>query len=427
MSEIQISPFFIKDGVTLHYIKDEKYKTNYLNFYFSLPLTAENATKSALLVKVLKRGCTKFPTMGDLNSALEMNYSSGLIFSSFKQGEKTVLSISLSTLKNRYAPLGEDIFADGVDILFEMLFAPLLEGDEFKSEYFESEKRNLKDQILAQINNKALYARTRFVAQMCQGEAFAVNGDGEIDALDRITSKELYAFLQEIIKTAVCDIYFVGSENESRVKELLSTPFTSFERKDLPRPKTQIIYEKSNKDITERLDIAQAHLFIGYRMPVTYSSPDYLKFVLFNMVLGGDVSSKMFMNIREKLSLCYTCYSSCDATKGIFFAYAGIAPENKEKAMSAFYTELENIRAGKVSETELDDAKKAYINRMREIVDNPSLLPMWFHIRLESGVDTSPLKDAESISKLTLDDVVWAAKQILPDTVYFLTSEKSEA
>ena len=179
--------------------------------------------------------------------------------------------------------------------------------------------------------------------------------------------------------------------------------------------------------MTETLDIAQAHLWIGFRTPATYSSPDYLKFVLFNMVMGGDVSSKMFMNIREKLSLCYTCYSALDGMKGIFTAYAGIDPENKEKTLNAFFEELENVRAGKVSETELEDAKKAYINRMKEIQDNPSLLPAWFHMRLESDIPRDPSSDAEEIARLTLEDVIWAAGQIEKDTVYFLTKTETES
>lgn len=427
MPKTQICESSFSDGARLYYINDGKYKTNYLNIYFSLPLTAENSTKAALTARLLKRGSEKYPTMAELNSALDMSYAATVGISSYKEGEKTVFTLNLATMKNEYAPEGEDIFADSLEVAFDMLFHPLTENGCFAEEYFESEKRNLRDSIQAQINNKSAYSRTRFIKTMCEGEPYSVNGEGDLDVLDRLTSAELYGFWHEMVSTAVCNVYFVGSESEEKVKKLLSTAFSGGKRASREGLKTSLVTDAKERDVTERLDIAQAHLWIGYRTGITYSSPDYLKFVLFNMVLGGDVSSKMFMNIREKLSLCYTCYSMLDGAKGIFAAYAGIDPENREKTLNAFFEELENVRAGRIGEDELEDAKKAYINRMKEIQDNPSLLPSWFHIRLDSEIPRDPSTDAEEIARLTVDDVVWAAKQIKQDTVYFLTKTDKEA
>lgn len=411
----------VTKGVTLYYIEDGKYKTNYLNIYFSLPLTAKNATYMNLLARVLKRGSENYPTMSALNHALDMNYASTVTVTAAKEGEKEVFLLSLATLKNEFAPNGEDIFGDSTKILFDLLENPLVENGAFRCDYFESEKKNLRDSILSQINNKAAYARMRFVSAMCEGEAYAVNGEGDISLLDTITPESLYKFLKTLLTTAVCDIYFVGSESEEKVTGAISALFEGVERLPLAVPKSVIKTEASEKkDKTEKMDITQGHLLLGFRTPVTYSHPDYLKFVLFNMVLGGDVSSKMFMNIREKKSLCYTCYSSLDGTKGILFAYAGIDPEKKDETLSAFFTELQNIREGKVTKDELDDAKKAYINRMREIEDNPALLAPWYHLRLERDTETPPSFDAEKIAALTLDDVVYAANMIEQDTIYFL-------
>ena len=411
----------VADGVTLYYIEDEKYKTNYLNIYFSLPLTAENATYMNLLARVLKRGSENYPTMAELNHGLDMCYASTVTLTATKEGEREVFVLSLATLKNAFAPNGEDIFGDSAKILFDLIKNPLLENGAFRRDYFESEKKNLRDSILSQINNKAAYAKSRFVQAMCEGEAYATNGEGDISLLDTITPESLYEFLKTLLTTAICDIYFVGSESEEKVKDTINPLFKGVERNAVTIGKAEIKTEVTKtKDKTDKMDITQGHLLIGFRTPVTYSHPDYLKFVLFNMVLGGDVSSKMFMNIREKKSLCYSCYSSLDGTKGILFAYAGIDPEKKEETLSALFTELQNIRDGKVTENELDDAKKAYINRMREIEDNPALLAPWYHLRLERDTETPPSFDAERIAALTLDDVVYAANMIEQDTIYFL-------
>ncbi len=423
MAEGKISSSEIARGAKLYYINDGKYKTNYTNIYFSMPLTAENTTSASLVAKILKRGCVRYPSMAELNAALDMNYSTTLSFSAFKQGEKSVFCVSAATLKNRFAMSGEDILSVALEIMFEALLNPLTENGGFLKEFFESEKRNLKDSIEAQINNKAAYSRSRFIKTMCKNEAYSVNGEGDVEILNALTPNKLYDFLCDMLKNAICDIYFVGDESEKRVKGLLCDKLSAIERSEGRRIKTSLVTDVTGANVTETLDIEQAHLWVGYRTPATFSSPDYLKFVLFNMILGGDVSSKMFMNIREKLSLCYTCYSSLDGVKGIFMAYAGIAPENKEKTLNAFFEELEAIREGKVSEKELNDAKKAYINRMKEIEDNPSMLPSWYFMRLESDIPHDPTSNAREIAGLTLDDVVWASKQIELDTIYYLTKE----
>ncbi len=423
MPKTEISKSSLGKGTDLYFIKDEKYKTNYLNLYFSMPLTKENATSASLLAKILKRGSKHYPAMSDLNAALTMNYSTGLVLSSYKQGEKTVFMVSLSTMKNKYAPMGEDVFAEALGIAFDVLLEPVTEDGAFKSEYFDSEKRNLRDSISAQINNKRVYSRTRFTETMHKGEPYAVNGEGDLDTLEKITGKELFAFLKNMLASAPCDIYFAGSEDEGRVKALLSRYISTLERTPEARSITVPCRCTEKKDVTEGLDITQAHLWIGYRIPSTHASPDHLKFVLLNMILGGDVSSKMFLNIREKLSLCYSCYSALDGIKGTLSAYAGISPENKDKTLNAFFDEVENIKSGRVTDKELDDAKRAYINRMREIEDNPSLLAAWFYIRLDSGRDLDPATEAEKMASLTLGDVIWAANQIELDTIYFLTKE----
>ncbi len=409
----------LSDGVKLFHIPSGKYKTNYLSIYFTLPLTEKTPTYMSLLSKVMKRGSESYPTMASLNCALDTNYASTASLVSSKEGEKAVFLLHLSTMKNAYAMNGEDVFGEAVRIALDLLFRPL-----FESDAFESEKKNLHDSIRSQINNKASYARMRFIAEMCEGEPYRINGEGDTDVLKDITREGLISFYETMLKEAVVDIYFVGDETRERVEALLKGAFR--DRRAIARPKTTVITEVKGKDITETLDIAQAHLFVGFRTPASYSHPDYLKFVLFNMVLGGDVSSKMFMNLREKMSLCYTCYSSFDGMKGIISAYAGIDPEMKEKTLTALFREIDKIRAGEVSEDELTDAKKAYASRMKEIEDNPSLLASYYHMRLESDIAREPLRDAEAIMALTVEDVASAAREVTLDTVYFLTKNAEE-
>ncbi len=423
MQERKIVTKMISKGVNIHTLFDKEYKTEYLTLFVSVPLTKENATKTSLLARVLQRGSVNFPTMTDISRALDTNFASSVGVSAFKCGEREVFCASLSCLKDRFALNGEKIFKKGADILREIVFAPLLENGKFKEEYFVSEKQNLKDSISAQMNNKASWSRTRFISHMCEGEAFSVNGEGDISVADKITNEELFRFWNDVVKNSPVDIYYVGEKSDAEVEETVKDYFN---RTDvLPLPETLIVSKADSvKNISEKMDIFQGHMWIGYRTGITYSSPNYLEAVLFNMILGGDVTGKMFMNLREKMSLCYSCHSTLDASKGILTAYAGIDSGNFEKAKNAFFEQFEKIKNGEITPDEVLDAKKAYANRMREISDNPSVLAMWYFMR--SGSERDPERDARDIMEISVERAVEFAKTVSLDTVYILAGGEKE-
>ncbi len=414
-------------GVKFHSIFDSQYKTEYLSIYFSMPLNVVNASYATLSSRVLQRGSVAFPSMKALSNALDENYATSLGASTFKNGESEVFSINLVTVKDRYSLSGEKIFRRGVEILTDFILNPLVSDGGFLREYFDSEKQNLIDSINAKINNKASYSRSRFISHMCCDEAFATASDGDIETVKNADRCKVLEFYRQMIKSVPCDIFYVGEKNPEEVVDLITDLFG--DREDADFPKTEVITEQRPlKRITETLDIAQGHLWIGFRTGITYSSPDYLPLVLFNMVLGGDVTGKMFMNLREKMSLCYTCHSSLDSVKGLLSAYAGIDSANAEKTEKAFFEQLDKIRTGDISDDEISDAKKSFANRMREIIDNPSLLATWHFIRLQSGALRDPASDAENIKQICREDIVRIANEIVPDTVYLLAGrgEKNE-
>lgn len=421
MSINDIKKTELAENVFLHYINDTKHKTDYCHIYFSFPATEESVTKAELLRRVLGRGCRKYPTQASLNAELDMNYGASLALSTAKESDRVAFVMALSTMKDAFAMKGEHIFARALQVAMSLINDPLVKNGGFLEEYMESEKRNQADDIRAQINNKGAYSKLRFIGKMFEGEPYAINPKGNEEILGGIDGRELYRFLGELLKTATCNIFFVGEVEEGEVVSLFREHFDKIER-CVPEQAEQTPKKTATAPRTfeESLDINQSHLWLGFRTPVDFSHPDYLKFALFNMVLGGDVSSRMFMNIREKLSLCYTCYSGLDGARGALFAYAGIDKGNLEKTREAFFGELESIKAGDITDEETDDAKRAFVNRMREIEDNPSYLAPWLYPRLNTP--RLPERDAEAIEKLGVSDIAEAAGKITLDTIYFLTS-----
>ena len=173
------------------------------------------------------------------------------------------------------------------------------------------------------------------------------------------------------------------------------------------------------------MNITQGKLTLGFRTGISVYDSGYTAFSLFNEIFGGSPSSKLFMNVREKLSLCYYCSAIPEAHKGLLFVASGIEVENKQKAQEEILNQLEDIKQGKISDEEFDSAVKSLVNGYSELDDDPQSLSLWYYGRMLAGLDGTPQDVCEKIKALEKEDVVKASSGIKLDTVYFLKGAKA--
>jgi len=411
----------IADGVTLNVIETDKFKTNYISVNFFVPLKAENAAKTAILPKVLKRGTMAHPTMEELSKRMDMLYSSRVLCRVAKFGEAQQLEFSASVLKNEYALDGTDILGETVRLMGEMIFEPIVNNSAFLSEYVESEKKNLTDDINALINNKNMYSVHRCTEIMCEGESFAIHELGTAEDVNAITPEGLYSYYREFIKTARAEIFFVGSTDTEALALELKKIFERVERAALPEIPTEVKRSAENvKRVTEDMAVSQGKLSIGFRTGKVLSDGDYHIFSLMAELYGGSPSSKLFMNVRERLSLCYYCRAIPNSRKGIMIVTSGIENENKEKAENEILAQLENVKSGDFTDEEIQAAKKSLINAYRELNDSPEALEQWYLGRAAANIDQTPEEMCEAVSAVTAEQISEAARGITLDTVYFM-------
>ena len=291
-------------GVHMTALRTDKFKFGLLSLSFILPLTAENASAANLAARVLNRGCAKYPTLRDISLECDRLYSASITAGCSKAGEALMMSFYVSTLDNAYAFDGTDVFGGVTALLGELLRRPLLENGGFKREYLESEKKNLTDDIRAQINNKTSYAIHRCIALMCENERFAVNGSGDIDLINALDAKTLYEKYIDILQNAPIEICYIGSMEAEEVAEKLQNSLALTDRA-AEIPKTDVIRKAEKvREITETMDISQGKLSIGFRTGSCMYDEDYLSFSLFCTLFGSSPTSRLFLNVREKLSLC---------------------------------------------------------------------------------------------------------------------------
>lgn len=415
----------ITKGVYLNVLDTPKFKTNYLSVSFAMPLAKDTVSYNALLPLILTRGTKSYPTMEKMSIALDNLYASTLNTRCFKKGEIQFFGFNLGILNNSYAPDGCDIIGGTLDILHEVIFEPYLENCAFSCSYLETEKRNLCDRIASQINNKNSYAVQRANEEMCKGEVYGISSLGYAEDIMAVDAVTLYDHYKNLISNARVEIFFVGeytSDIEEKIKKALN-----FTPRETTKLKTNVVRSAGEiKEINEPQAVTQAKLSLGFRTGKVLSDGDYYKFVMFNDIFGASPTSKLFMNVREKLSLCYYCRSIPEPQKGVMIVAAGIESKNKQTAKDEILRQLKDIADCNISDEEMHSARSSILNSYRELDDSPESIESWYLGRMLAGMDDSPEEAAELIKTVTKEDVAEMAKGITLDTVYFMEPTLTE-
>ena len=311
-----------------------------------------------------------------------------------------------------------------INLLCDIVFNPYLEDGAFSKKYTDSEKLEVIDAINAEINNKGRYSLNRCTEIMCEGEIFAIKKTGSVSDIEKITPESLYEAYKEALKKYRIEIYAVGKLDIEKIADTLKPYFEKIERDVEELPEIDIVREAGEiKRVCETQDVKQGKLCMGFRTGKTIEDGGYHIAQLFNEVYGGSPTSKLFVNVREKKSLCYTCRSMITQKSGLMYVMAGIEASNKQVAEDAILEQLDKIRRGEITPEELSSAKKSLKNGYMNIYDSPSAMELWTLNRELSDNFDVPLGEAQRVDATTVEQITEYARGITLDTVYFLKGE----
>lgn len=409
-------------GVNLTVIYSDKFKTDRLTATFAVPLKKETAHLAALLPSVLRRGTVSLPNMLEIGRRLDYLYGTILGTVLQRKGENQIFGFRAIFLRDSLVPNGEGLFKGVLSMLAEMLYRPALENGCFISEYVESEKKNRVDAIRAIINNKNEYALRRLLENMCEGEPLSVCELGTEENVNGITPQSLYEFYREVVDCAPMELYYTGMTDGDTVAEQVRQALSERDSSALALSPAVVKKSVSSvKNITEKMPVNQGKLVLGFRTGGSLYEGNAHIFALMNAVFGGGVTSKLFMNVREKMSLCYYCSSFFMKEKGIICVNSGINVENFTKTKDEILHQLELVKQGEITDDEISDAKRAIENSLSELYDDAGALEDWYHTYALSGVKMlSPTEYADMVKKVSKSEVIAAANTVTLDTIYFL-------
>lgn len=416
----------INENLTLHYINMSKLKTTSVAVYIHRPLCAEEASYNALLPLVLKSGTELCPDRESMARYLDNLYGATMGGAAIKCGEDHVIYFDAETISDKYAPEGEPLVAELLKLLMSVLFAPKAADGAFDEKITEQEKINAKDKIDAFVNDKRQYASVRCQQETARGTAFAISRLGDKDGIDRITAKSLYDYYKSIITSSVIDIYICGDTDIKAAESAIRQYTDLLQFNAAQTPKTEIIEREITdiNNVTEEMDVAQGKLAMGFLTNIKPTDPDFCALMVFNSVFGAGAHSKLFNNVREKLSLCYYASSQLERFKGMITVNAGIEFENFRKAHDEILVQLKEIQNGNITEHEFNSSVSAIVNMLNSYYDDQRALATNNLMNRIAGIDKSIDEIIDCVKQVTVSDVEEAAKKLKLDTVYFLKGVK---
>ena len=418
----------LANGIFFNAVDETKFKAGLISARFILPLSADTAAKNALIFPVLLRGSEQFPDIGSIRREEESIYDTVMEDSVYKRGDTQVLELRMRVLDNRYAIDGMDITARAMNLFGDILLHPVTENGVFREDYVESEKQKLIDDIAAQINDKRRYAMARLIEEMFEGDPFGLSELGTEESVESVCPVCLYKQYRDMLAHARIEIFAVGNFDFDALAENFRARFADIERDYHPIPETRLMQSARDtvKTVYERQNITQGKLSMGFYTGSSVTDPDYHVMQMLNVIYGSGVTSKLFLNVREKLSLCYYCGSSENSQKGYMTVNSGIEFANEKKAADEILHQLEEIRRGNVSESEVRDARLALLDAIGRVDDSVGNLMNWYFSGVMNGKLITPEEKKALILSVTAEDIVKKAQAIRLDTYYFLCAKESE-
>ena len=349
----------IKKGITAHTIKTDSFKTDLMAVFLTTKLNRENVTKNAIIPMILRKGSAKFENAEEINKHLEEMYGAELDCGIDKTGDNQVLKFYVETIDDKYLVSKEDLLLKGINTLLDIVFNPKIQNNAFEKDYINTEKDKLKIIIEGKKDNKSMYANLRCQEEMFKETPFGLYKYGYIEDIDGIDENNLYAYYKELIANCKIDIFVSGNIKEEEViSEIKNNENIKNlnEREPVYNQKNMKLEKHEEREIIEKADVTQGNLVLGLSIDEESKKEKYVA-VVYNAILGGSATSKMFQIVREKHSLAYTASSSFLRHKNCIFIKCGIEIENYKKTLDLIKEQIEDMKKGNFTDDDMANSK----------------------------------------------------------------------
>lgn len=417
-------------GVFLSHLRSDKFKTACMSVTLLTQLRRETAAMNAVIPFVLRRGTTRYGDMEQLSRRMDELYGAAVEPVVRRIGEIQCIGFYGSFPEPDYLPGGEALLGDTCALMAQLLLDPVTRGGLLLPQYVDSEREKLLDIIRSRMNDKRSYALSRCIEEMCCYEDFAVSRFGSESEAENIHYKKLTRHYRELIQTCPVEIFYCGKTDFKAVSAAMRDAFSAMPRGeidyDIGTDLRMNAVEDHVRFVEEEMDVTQGKLVLGFRLGECMEEPDIPTLYVFNAVYGSGATSKLFMNVREKLSLCYYASSAVYLHKGIMLVSSGIEFDKLDAARDEILAQLDSVRRGEITDDELRSAKKSVASDLRAVQDSIGELEGFYLSQALDGLDYGPAELAALAEDVTKEDVQAIAESIECDLIYFLKGSGEE-
>ena len=414
----------IQDGVYFHSVIDKKFKFNRISVNFVVKMDSKTASLNALLSFLLRKRCMKYPDMLDLGKKLQELYGASLFNSCRKVGDNHVISFGISALDDELSINGENLNEQASRLLSCIVFEPLIKEGKFIDEDIKIEKQNLIELVESQYNDKRLYSFNQAIYTLFDGQGYGCNPYGDVESIKQIENNRVIEEYRKMLRSAEVHIMFVGRRDYLDCFNVFKEKYSLIDRSDIYKLGNQKYIKQGQAKVkVEKDQVLQSKLVMCFASLSEYDSKlDNVIWVM-TALLGATPISKLFVNVREKLSLCYYCSARFDPAKGLMFIESGVENENIQKAKAAILEQFDDIKNAKFTQDELDKVVLALQNQLKAVGDGAGAIESYYLSQICQGKMESPDQKIEAIKNIKKQDIVEVANLYSTVMDYTLTSE----
>ncbi len=413
----------IANGVKLLCVNSDKFKTNCIKVDFYLPI-GELLAAQNVLTSLMGHTSAKYDTFTAFNSKVESLYGADFDTGIATIGERVRIRFSVEIPDDRFSLDGNSISEETVDFLVDIIKNPHCKNGEFDKTATEREVRFTLENIEAEKNDKRSYAVSRLRQLMCQDEPYGIDREKLEEDVRGLDGKKLYDAYENMLKSSTIVITACGGLDENMLEKKFTELVNSIPERE---PKDiETIFIKEAKEIRyfkDEMDVNQAKLVIGLRSGMEDDNDDYFAFRVMTDIFGGGPYSRLFLNVREKMSLCYYCGARLLREKGIIFIQSGIEEENYEKALNEIFNQIDVMKKGEFTDEDFNSSIIALSDAFKGVEDSPVAVCTFYSSQVFDDEIVSGKEYAEKISAVTREQVTACAKRVTIDSVYLLAGE----
>ena len=415
-----ITTTYLSPGIRLQCYTDNRFKQNALSIQYVRPMRREEAAMNALIPSVLLRGCNSAPDLRQITMRLDTLYGASVSPISRRSGDYQTTGFYVGMMDDRFTMGGEPLLEETLAFVGELLFDYPVENGGFLDAFVQGEKTNQIYAIEAERNDKRTYAAQQLLKKMCGPDSFGLPRMGEPEEVSAITPQALLRHYETLRRESPVELFYVGSAQPGKVEAALQKIFAGEKRDYRPLPPQTDLTPGPKQHLSEAMEIAQGKLAMGYVTPITNRTPGFPAMQMLSTVFGGGMTSKLFQNVREKQSLCYSIGSGYYGAKGIVLVSAGIDFDKEQHVRQEVEKQLDACRRGEISQAEVDAARHSLISALQAVPDSPSSIENYYSTMTLNGCGMDPQRHRAALEAVTAEDLVAAAKTLELHSTYFL-------